>query len=341
MRSLQFWSALPFVLPQALWVRARAPRFAGPAAAAEGLASPGVSAHPRSGTPPGTPHTPSRPADRPPLRLLGIGDSLIEGVGVSRAEDCLTACCAREFAAATGRAVAWRTVGRSGATSAGVLHRLAARLPLDPVDLFLVSVGVNDVTALRRRRAWRDHLDALAALLARHSPDALAVFLGLPPLQRFPVLPSPLAQVLGLRARQLDDALNETLGAHPGARHFRFDFEARPEDFAPDGFHPSGESYARIAREVAARHAADITARSAAAWATASRPDQPAFLAQQPKYLGRRGDEDHEQPGTEKHEVAAVASAHPEPVFAAGLSSANRITAIASSTDSAISPKLV
>lgn len=253
MRSLLFWSALPFVLPQALWVRARAPRFAGPAAAAEGLAAPGVSADPAAMA---RSSTTSHGDTRPPLRLVGLGDSLIEGVGVTRAEDCLTACCAREFAAATGRAVAWRTVGRSGATSAGVLHKLASRLPPQPVDLFLVSVGVNDVTALRRRREWRGHLDALATRLARHSPDALAVFLGLPPLQRFPVLPSPLAQVLGLRARQLDDALGEALGAHPCARHFRFDFEARPADFAPDGFHPSGESYARIAREVAARHAA-------------------------------------------------------------------------------------
>ena len=237
MRSLLFWSALPFVLPQAMWVRQRAPRFAGPAAAAEGLARPDAAA----------------PTDAAaPLRLVGLGDSLIEGVGVTRAEDCLTACCAREFAAATGRAVSWRTVGRSGATSAGVLHKLAARLPPEPVDLFLVSVGVNDVTALRRRRDWRAHLDAIATRLARHSPDALAVFLGLPPLQRFPVLPPPLAQVLGLRARQLDDELAEVLDAHPGARHFRFDFEARPEEFAPDGFHPSGESYIRIARAVAA-----------------------------------------------------------------------------------------
>ena len=256
MRSLLFWSALPLVLPQALWIRARAPRFSGPAAAAEGLASPGVSADPRSGKSPDTPHTPSRPADRPPLRLLGIGDSLIEGVGVTRAEDCLTACCAREFADASGRAVAWQTVGRSGATSASVLHKLAARLPPEPVDFFLVSAGVNDVTALRRRHEWRAHLDALVTRLARHSPDALAVFLGLPPLQRFPVLPSPLAQVLGLRARQLDDELAAVLGAHRGARHFRFDFEARPEDFAPDGFHPSGQSYARIAREIAVRHVA-------------------------------------------------------------------------------------
>ena len=237
MRSLLFWSALPFVLPQAMWVRQRAPRFAGPAAAAEGLARPDAAA----------------PTDAAaPLRLVGLGDSLIEGVGVTRAEDCLTACCAREFAAATGRAVGWRTVGRSGATSAGVLHKLAARLPPEPVDLFLVSVGVNDVTALRRRRDWRAHLDAIATRLARHSPDALAVFLGLPPLQRFPVLPPPLAQVLGLRARQLDDELAEVLDTHPGARHFRFNFEARPEEFAPDGFHPSGESYLRIARAVAA-----------------------------------------------------------------------------------------
>ena len=244
MRSLLFWSALPFVMPQALWVRARAPRFAGPAAAAEGLATPRVPASPESGVAP--------PETGPPLRLLGLGDSLIEGVGVTRAEDCLTACCAREFADASGRAVAWQTVGRSGATSAGVLHKLAARLPPEPVDFFLVSAGVNDVTALRRRHEWRAHLDALVTRLARHSPDALAVFLGLPPLQRFPVLPSPLAQVLGLRARQLDDELAAVLGAHTGARHFRFDFEARPEEFAPDGFHPSGESYIRIARAVAA-----------------------------------------------------------------------------------------
>jgi lysophospholipase L1-like esterase len=264
MRSLLFWSALPFVMPQALWVRARAPRFAGPAAAAEGLAAPGAAAGLRSGTPPGAPHTRSRSADSPPLRLLGLGDSLIEGVGVTRAEDCLTACCAREFADASGRAVAWQTVGRSGATSAGVLHKLAARLPPEPVDFFLVSAGVNDVTALRRRHEWRAHLDALVTRLARHSPDALAVFLGLPPLQRFPVLPSPLAQVLGLRARQLDAVLGAALGALPGARHFRFDFEARPEDFAPDGFHPSGESYARIAREIAVRHAAEIAAAASA-----------------------------------------------------------------------------
>ena len=249
MRSLLFWSALPFVLPQAMWVRLRAPRFAGPAAAAEGLAWPGAVA----------------PADAgAPLRLVGLGDSLIEGVGVTRAEDCLTACCAREFADASGRAVAWQTVGRSGATSAGVLHKLAARLPPEPVDFFLVSAGVNDVTALRRRHEWRAHLDALVTRLARHSPDALAVFLGLPPLQRFPVLPSPLAQVLGLRARQLDAVLGAALGALPGARHFRFDFEARPEDFAPDGFHPSGESYARVAQKIAARYAAEIAAAASA-----------------------------------------------------------------------------
>jgi lysophospholipase L1-like esterase len=256
MRSLLFWSALPFVMPQALWVRARAPRFAGPAAAAEGLAAPRVSASPESGV--------ATPETGPPLRLLGLGDSLIEGVGVTRAEDCLTACCAREVAAATGRAVGWRTVGRSGATSAGVLHKLAARLPSEPVDFFLVSVGVNDVTALRRRHEWRAHLDALVTRLARHSPDALAVFLGLPPLQRFPILPSPLAQVLGLRARQLDALLGAALGALPGARHFRFDFEARPEDFAPDGFHPSGESYARVAQKIAARYAAEIAAAASA-----------------------------------------------------------------------------
>ena len=243
MRRLIFWSTLPLLLPQALWVRRRTPRFAAPAGAEGGRVEP-----------PGSPDASRAPGDAtpiPPLRLVGLGDSIIAGVGATVADECLTARLAREVAVRRRVAVEWTNIGRIGATTTRVLHDLAKRLPPQPADLVLVSVGVNDVTSLRRRAGWSDELRALADDLAAHSPRATALFLGLPPMQRFPSLPSPLRNSLGMRARMFDETLAATLAGHPTARHLPLPFDAPPEMFSGDGFHPSATAYALIARALA------------------------------------------------------------------------------------------
>jgi len=132
-----------------------------------------------------------------------------------------------------------------------VLLDLAQRLPPQPADLLLVSVGVNDVTSLRRRGEWSREVRALADTLTAHSPGAPALFLGLPPMQRFPALPVPLRNSLGMRARLFDETLAAALHGHPTARHLPLPFEASPEMFSGDGFHPSASAYALIARALA------------------------------------------------------------------------------------------
>lgn len=243
MRRLLFWSTLPLLLPQALWVRRRTPRFAAPAGAEYGR----VEA-------PGSPDASRAPGDATPtpaLRLVGLGDSIIAGVGATVAADCLTAQLAREVSVRRGVAVDWHNIGRIGATTTRVLRDLAQRLPAQPADLVLVSVGVNDVTSLRRRSGWAQELRALADLLAAHSPRATTLFLGLPPMQRFPSLPTPLRNSLGMRARLFDETLAATLSGHPTARHLPLPLEASPAMFSGDGFHPSPAAYALIAGALA------------------------------------------------------------------------------------------
>lgn len=234
MRRLLFWSTLPLLLPQALWVRKHAPRYAAPAGAEGGRVEAPVDA-----------------ADAPPLRLIGLGDSIIAGVGATVAAECLTAQLAREVATRRGVAVDWHNISRIGATTQRVLHDLSKRLPPQPADLVLVSVGVNDVTSLRRRAEWAQEVRALADLLRGHSPGAPALFLGLPPMQRFPALPAPLRHSLGLRARLFDETLTTTLSGHPTARHLPLPFDAPPEMFSDDGYHPAASAYALIARAMA------------------------------------------------------------------------------------------
>ena len=97
MRRLLFWSTLPLLLPQALWVRRRTPRFAAPAGAEGGRVEARGSPDPSRAQGDATPI--------PPLRLVGLGDSIIAGVGATVAAECLTAQFAREVATRRGAAV--------------------------------------------------------------------------------------------------------------------------------------------------------------------------------------------------------------------------------------------
>ncbi|MDH3285463.1 MAG: hypothetical protein OEQ13_12035 [Acidobacteriota bacterium] len=81
-------------------------------------------------------------------------------------------------------------------------------------------------------------MDALRA----HSPRAVVLMAGLPPLWRFPVLPQPRRYVFGVRARTFDRLLE--LGGATRDRWFHVptEFELSPDKFSDDGYHPSAES---------------------------------------------------------------------------------------------------
>ena len=228
MRRLLFWTALPFVLPQALIVRKTARRFAAATGPEHGAVGCGKS-----------------------FKVLAIGDSIIAGVGATTLVNALVGQVASALAKPLAARVEWQALGLIGADVRQILHELITKLPQEPADAIFVSAGVNDVTGLTRTRAWQRHLAALLQALHAHSPQAAIVILGLPPMQRFPLLPQPLRTVIGLRAAILDQVAIREIALHPHAMHLPLKFEARPQDFSGDGYHPSEQSYAVLGLWVA------------------------------------------------------------------------------------------
>lgn len=228
MRNVLFWGVFPFLLPQALYVRQTAPRFAPAGGPTEGACGDGA-----------------------PLRLLAVGDSIIAGVGAITLSRALVGRTADALAASLESRISWQALGVSGYTSDKVLERLLPQLPDAAFDYVIVSVGVNDITGLTTLRRWRRNLSVLLETLRSHSPNAVIALAGMPPLHNFPLLPQPLRATFGLRARSFDDVARNLITGYPNAVHVPIDFETDPSKFSPDGYHPSEESYAEFGRSMA------------------------------------------------------------------------------------------
>lgn len=237
-RSAMFWLLLPFVAVQAWRLRRSAPRLAGAAGDSKGRIGSGQT-----------------------LRLLAIGDSIIAGVGAATLDRALAGCTARALAADLGVAVEWEAHGHIGATSAEVLADLVPVIDPCPFDAIVVSVGVNDVTALSSMRTWRSNLLALITALRRHSPAAVIVVAGMPPLRSFPLIPEPLRSLIGLRGETLDAVSRESLSDFPGVFAVTVKFDMREGSFCADGFHPSEQSYVEFGIAMAACISANLPHR--------------------------------------------------------------------------------
>lgn len=190
-------------------------------------------------------------AGDPGLRLLIAGDSSAAGVGAATQEQALAGQLAAALAAAVGAAVRWQLVAQTGARSEDVLH-LLMHGGLQPADIGVVVVGVNDITkevplqhALRKR-------GEIAALLRQRAGVRHVLFPALPEMERFPSLPQPLAWYAGRHARRNNAAQAAWAARQPGVSHVAMDGVLDPSLMADDGFHPASGLYAKVARRLAA-----------------------------------------------------------------------------------------
>lgn len=184
---------------------------------------------------------------KPGLRILVIGESTAAGVGVERHEQGLASQLAREVYQRTGQAVSWHTYGVNG-IRLKLLNEKLQQVSLPETDMVLLSMGVNDTTGFTRRSRFRLQLMALRKTLADRYPFPIQL-LSVPPMHRFTALPAPLRQVMGWRARQLDNILKQTAHQHPDSFCY-LDYPAivDPTLLARDGYHPSEKGYQAIAQ---------------------------------------------------------------------------------------------
>jgi lysophospholipase L1-like esterase len=105
-----------------------------------------------------TPRLPEPPGDRdgivgsgPKLRLLITGDSAAAGVDSSHQEEALTGQLVQHLA--KHYTVEWHLIAISGLDSKTMLEMLAG-IPDPQFDVVVLSMGVNDVTALTAPSKW-------------------------------------------------------------------------------------------------------------------------------------------------------------------------------------------
>jgi lysophospholipase L1-like esterase len=186
-----------------------------------------------------------------PIRLLAIGESTVSGVGLTHGEETVAATTARALARLTGRPVAWRAEGLSGATVRDARRQLVPRIAAEPADLMLVAFGVNDATAYRSPATFADDLAELVMAVRQRVGEAAVVVGGVAPLNCFPTLPSPLRHILGWRSAALQAAADRLVERLPRLVVERIP-ALEPELFASDGFHPNRLAHAIWGEEIAA-----------------------------------------------------------------------------------------
>jgi lysophospholipase L1-like esterase len=227
-KRILFWGLLPLGVPQGLLLRRTALRFG--AAPGETFGAVGTGNK---------------------ISLVAIGDSIVAGVGAGRADNALAGATAAELARISGAEVSWQAVGKIGATASSVLAELVPQLQKNTVDVFVVSVGVNDVTSLIRTGRWAANLTALFESLRAHSPQATIAMVGVPPMGGFPLLPKILQKAFGMRGETFDEVARQIIQQKKAVIHVPMNFDPSPEKFSADGYHPCAESYAEIGKVVA------------------------------------------------------------------------------------------
>ena len=229
MRRALFWTMLPFMAPQAMWVRKTAPRFSDAAGPSSGCIGQGQD-----------------------KQLVAIGDSIIAGVGAPTLEQALVGQTARALANELDARLLWQAFGRTGERSAGLVQRRLSTLPDIDADFVIVSMGVNDVTGLTTTTEFGENMHAVLRGIRLRYPRAGIAVAGLPPLGMFPLLPQPLRAYLGMRARTLSTILSKVVDLHAGVTVVPIAMDFSPDGLSDDGFHPSPAGYREFGSAMAA-----------------------------------------------------------------------------------------
>lgn len=186
----------------------------------------------------------------PPLRVLIVGDSSAAGVGAPDQAQGLSGQVVAHLAPHF--RVTWRLSALTGNTTRDTLAALND-LPGERFDVAITALGVNDVTRMVTARQWGSRQNALFDLLAQRFGVQGCFVTGMPPMGEFPLLPQPLAWVLGQQAARFDRVLERLANSRPDVEHVQVRYPLEPQYSASDGYHPSPVAFALWGQHMAAR----------------------------------------------------------------------------------------
>ena len=203
------------------------------------------------------------------LNLMIVGDSAAAGVGSQTQQEALIGhlipiLTQQPLVHTTFDILNWTLQATTGHTSFDILRRLyVLPAPSQPIDVMVLSVGVNDTTSNVSVHQWQQQIEDIIAIAQRKFGVRELVFLSLPPMAQMPAIPAPLNNFVGAKAAILDDMLQQICAAHEHVTYMATNFARMIEEhsngtpidikvmFASDGFHPSSLMYGYWAQQVA------------------------------------------------------------------------------------------
>ncbi len=207
------------------------------------------------------------------LKIMIVGDSAAAGVGSQTQQEALAGKLIPELQqqALTHKTfgqqfdeLTWSVQATTGHTSFDILRRLyVLAKPNQPLNVMVLSVGVNDTTANVSASQWQQQIEAIIAIAQRKFGVDHLIFARLPQMAQMPALPAPLSHFVGAKALKLDEILQQVCRAHNGVTYMPTDFARMIDEhangaaidisvmFADDGFHPSSLMYGYWAQQLA------------------------------------------------------------------------------------------
>ena len=202
------------------------------------------------------------------LNLMVVGDSAAAGVGSETQQEALVGNLIPVLTQQSAihnqfDILNWSLQATTGHTSFDILRRLyVLPAPSQPVDVMVLSVGVNDTTSKVSVDKWQQQIESIIAIAQRKFGVRELIFLSLPPMAQMPAIPAPLSNFVGAKASILDNTLQQVCAAHDSVTYMATDFprmiaehsNGTPIDikvmFASDGFHPSSLMYGYWAQQL-------------------------------------------------------------------------------------------
>lgn len=189
-----------------------------------------------------------------PLKLLIAGDSSAAGVGAPTQDAALSGQLLKNIA--TEREVTWSLIAKTAWTTEDMLDHLESVDDL-PYDVSVSSLGVNDALCGFPVKRHIRNQKRFVELLKKKFQVKKCYLSALPPMQKFPLLPQPLAWFLGRSARVYNRALRDWIQTEPDLEFIPIEFPLTPEMLATDMFHPGPPTYKAWGEMVGARILAD------------------------------------------------------------------------------------
>ncbi len=190
------------------------------------------------------------------LRLLGIGESTISGVGVEYHKDGLIGQIAKHLSTSESNLrVDWSVTAHTGYTARNTNEKLVPLLPHTPQDVVIIGLGGNDTFQMTRPSVWSAEIRKLIESVQAKYPHCVIIFGNMPAVRNFPVFTDTLKNVLALQVDYLSSCLVEICASYQCVHfleeivvlHEWMDKEGlsdhKPEDFYSDGVHPSALTF--------------------------------------------------------------------------------------------------